>query len=47
MVGKNKITIHDFRKIIEAKDRQAAGNNVPANALFLAGINYPKELFSE
>ena len=47
MVGKNKITIHDFRKIIEAKDRKVAGNNVPANALFLAGIKYPKELFSE
>lgn len=45
MVGKNKITISDFRKIIEAKDRTKAGNNAPANALFLAGIKYPKEIF--
>lgn len=45
MVGKNKITISDFRKIIEAKDRAVAGNNAPANALFLVGIKYPKEIF--
>jgi len=47
MVGKNKLTIGDFRKIIEAKDRTVAGNNAPANALFLTGISYPKEVFSE
>ncbi|MBL7931537.1 MAG: tRNA pseudouridine(38-40) synthase TruA [Bacteroidia bacterium] len=47
MVGKNKITIDDFKKIIEAKDRKAAGNNAPANALFLVGIEYPKEVYSE
>ncbi|PBQ31742.1 tRNA pseudouridine(38-40) synthase TruA [Sphingobacteriaceae bacterium] len=45
MVGKNKITISDFKKIIEAKDRRVAGNNAPANALFLTGIKYPKEIF--
>ena len=47
MVGKNKITVEDFRKIIEAKDRKVAGNNAPANALFLVGIKYPKEVFGE
>jgi tRNA pseudouridine38-40 synthase len=47
MVGKNKITVSDFRKIIEAKNRQAAGNNAPANALFLTGISYPKDIYSE
>jgi tRNA pseudouridine38-40 synthase len=47
MVGKNKMTITDFRKIIEAKDRKAAGNNAPPNALFLVGIKYPKEIFCE
>jgi tRNA pseudouridine38-40 synthase len=46
-VGKNKITISDFKRIIEAKDRKVAGNNAPANALFLTGIEYPKEIFSE
>ncbi len=47
MVGKNKLTIEDFRRIIEAKDRQVAGNNAPANALFLVGIRYPNEIYSE
>lgn len=47
MVGKNKITLSDFRKIIEAKDRKVAGNNAPSNALFLVGIKYPKELYCE
>jgi tRNA pseudouridine38-40 synthase len=47
LVGRNKITIHDFRKIIEAKDRSKAGNNVPANALFLTGVEYPKDFYCE
>lgn len=47
MVGKNKLTIGDFKTIIEAKDRKVAGNNAPANALFLTGVEYPKEIFSE
>ncbi len=45
LVGKNKITISDLRKIVEAKDRSEAGQNVPAHALFLTGIQYPKELY--
>lgn len=45
LVGKNKITLSDFKKIIEAKNRSAAGQNVPAHALFLTGIKYPKALF--
>jgi tRNA pseudouridine38-40 synthase len=45
LIGKNKITIAEFRRIIEAKDRAAAGQNVPAHALFLTGIQYPKEIY--
>jgi tRNA pseudouridine38-40 synthase len=44
MVGKNKISIADFKKIIEAKDRKLAGNNAPAHALFLTAISYPKHI---
>jgi tRNA pseudouridine38-40 synthase len=44
-VGKERITISDFKKIIEAKDRKVAGENAPAHALFLTGIKYPKEIF--
>lgn len=43
-VGRGAITISDFRKIIEKKDRCSAGTSVPGNALFLADITYPKEL---
>lgn len=46
-VGRNKITLEEFKKIIEAKDRAKAGNNVPGNALFLTAIEYPKKLYSE
>lgn len=39
-VGKGKITIDDFRKIIELKDRGAAGASAPAKGLFLVDIEY-------
>ena len=42
-VGKGKITIDDFRKIIELKDRGAAGASAPAKGLFLVDIEYPGE----
>jgi tRNA pseudouridine38-40 synthase len=45
-VGKGKITIDEFRRIIEAKDRGAAGTSAPAHGLFLAGIDYPEDVFT-
>ncbi len=39
-VGRNKLSIEDVRRIIEAKDRCQAGDSVPAHALFLASIKY-------
>jgi len=47
MVGKNKITLSDFKKIIDSKNRTVAGQNAPAHALFLTGIKYPKEILIE
>ena len=47
LVGKNKLTLAEFRKIIETKDRKVAGNNAPANALFLVSISYSKDIFYE
>lgn len=44
-VGRGVITIQQFREIIEKKDRCSAGTSVPGNALFLADISYPNELF--
>ena len=45
-VGKGKLSIDDFRKIIELKDRSAAGTSAPAQGLFLVDVEYPEELFS-
>lgn len=40
-VGRGKITIEDFCKIIEKKDRCSAGTSMPGNALFLWDVKYP------
>jgi tRNA pseudouridine38-40 synthase len=45
LVGKNKISINDFQKIIEQKNRTEAGMSVPAHGLFLVNVEYPPELF--
>ena len=39
-VGNHKITVEDFCRIIEKKDRCAAGTSMPANALFLWDVKY-------
>jgi len=41
-VGKGKLTVDNFRAIIEKKDRCAAGTSMPAQGLFLVDIEYPK-----
>ena len=43
-VGIGKIKVEAVKKIIEKKDRCAAGTSVPAKALFLTEIKYPKEI---
>lgn len=47
LVGRKKISIDDFKKIILDKNRTKAGMSVPAHALFLTDIHYPKEVFCE
>jgi tRNA pseudouridine38-40 synthase len=44
-LGQHKISMEDFRQIIERKDRSAAGFSVPAKGLFLTHIEYPVEIF--
>ena len=39
-VGKGKITLEEFKAIIDRKDRCAAGDSVPAHALFLENVRY-------
>ena len=40
-VGRHRISVDEFCRIIEAKDRCEAGNSMPGNALFLWNITYP------
>lgn len=44
-VGRGKMTVDEFRKVIEDKDRCSAGSSVPGHALFLVDVGYPEELF--
>jgi tRNA pseudouridine38-40 synthase len=44
MVGSGKITLEQFRKVIEKKDRSAAGMSVDARGLHLIGIEYPEDI---
>ena len=44
-VGRGKLTVDGFRKVIENKDRCTAGSSVPGHALFLVDVGYPDELF--
>ena len=44
-VGRGKITISDFQKIIDLKNRCDAGVSMPGNALFLHDIVYPEDIF--
>ena len=44
-VNTGKISLTDFAKIIEAKDRRKAGKSAPAQGLFLTKIEYSKDIF--
>jgi tRNA pseudouridine38-40 synthase len=46
-VGKGKISVDDFQRIIESHNRSKAGYSVPAKGLTLTGIKYPPVIFSE
>lgn len=39
-IGLEKITLEDFKSIIESKDRNKAGFSVPAHGLYLTRISY-------
>lgn len=44
-VGRGKLTVDGFQRIIESKDRCSAGDSAPAQGLFLHKIVYPDNLF--
>jgi tRNA pseudouridine38-40 synthase len=39
-VGRGRLSIEDFRRVIEGKRRSDAGESMPANALFLERVEY-------
>lgn len=44
-VGRHKLSVEEFKTIISQKDRCAAGESVPGNALSLVDIQYPGDIF--
>ncbi len=44
-VGRGRMTPDDFARVVASKDRCAAGDSVPANALSLVDIKYPDWIF--
>ena len=44
-VGRKKMSIDEFRSVIEAKDRCVAGTSAPAEGLALMDIEYPENVF--
>ncbi|MDP4240915.1 MAG: tRNA pseudouridine(38-40) synthase TruA [Bacteroidota bacterium] len=45
-VGRRKMTVEEFKAVIEAKDRCKAGTSVPAHGLYLVAIQYPDDIFA-
>ena len=39
-VGRGRMSLDDFRKVIEGKQRTQAGESMPAKALFLENVTY-------
>jgi len=44
-IGLERISLSDFKNIIESKNRNNAGVSAPASGLFLKKIVYPKEIY--
>ena len=44
-VGRGKMTLTEFKEVIEAKDCTKASFSVPAVGLFLVSVNYPVDYF--
>ena len=40
-IGKKRMTIEQFKQILESKNRSEAGQSVPAHGLFLTEVHYP------
>ncbi|PLX11854.1 MAG: tRNA pseudouridine(38-40) synthase TruA [Marinilabiliales bacterium] len=47
MIGLDKLKPEDIHRIVEARDRKAAGFSAQAKGLFLTDIEYPPHIFSK
>lgn len=45
LVGRGKLTLDGFRRVVEQKERCAAGDSAMAEALFLAHVKYPETIW--
>lgn len=45
LVGREKISVEEFKQIIDRQDRNQAGVSVPGKALFLFKVEYPQDLY--
>jgi len=45
LIGRNKLSIDEFKKIIDKKDNSKANFAAPAKGLFLISVNYPEHYF--
>ena len=45
LVGRGRMTVEEFCRTVERRDRCAAGDSAPAHALFLEEIEYPDDIF--
>lgn len=44
--GKGKLSLDDFTRIIQTRDRSESGMSAPARGLFLTEIEYPENIFN-
>jgi len=45
-VGSGKLTLRDFKSILESKDRRKAGTAAPPQGLYLSAVNFPETVVS-
>jgi tRNA pseudouridine38-40 synthase len=46
-VGRENLSVSDFERIIQLKDRSAAAASAPAKGLFLVNVVYPEKVYLE
>lgn len=44
LVGRQRMTVAEFRRVLERRDRKAAGKTAAAHGLTLVSVRYPSEL---